>query len=117
MVLFRGKLPKLTDMLEMLAASDALAHPALHEAFGNACVDGGGPALQVTNETGFRASSRSSRLPIQEPANTMQRHDDAPDLRLRQVCRERVRRDLSWEQFGKEMNEWYLVIASEGRHA
>jgi len=125
-VVFWGKLPKLKDVFEKLAASDALVHPALHEAFGNVCLEAmaagrpvicldiGGPALQVTNETGFRATTRSPALAIQELADAMQRLYDDPDLCLRmgQACRERVRRDFSWEEYGKRMSERYIEIAS-----
>jgi glycosyltransferase involved in cell wall biosynthesis len=130
-VVFWGKLPKLKDVYEKLAASDVLIHPALHEAFGNVCLeamasgrpviclDTGGPALQVTNETGFRATSRSPELAVQELADAMKRLHDDPDLRLRmgQACRERVKRDFSWEKYGTQMNEHYLEItsASDGR--
>lgn len=129
-VVFWGKLPKLKDVYEKLAASDVLIHPALHEAFGNVCLeamaagrpviclDVGGPALQVSNETGFRATSRSPELAIQELADAMKQLHDDPDLRLRmgQACRERVKRDFSWEKYGAQMNERYLEIVptSEG---
>jgi glycosyltransferase involved in cell wall biosynthesis len=132
-VVFWGKLPTLKDVFEKLVASDALVHPALHEAFGAVCLEAmaagrpvicldiGGPALQVTNETGFRATSRSPALAIQELADAMKRLYDDPDLRLRmgQASRERVRRDFSWEEYGKQMNERYLEIASasEGRQS
>jgi glycosyltransferase involved in cell wall biosynthesis len=125
-VTFWGKLPRLTDVFEKLAASDVLVHPALHEAFGNVCLEAmaagrpvlcldiGGPALQVTAETGFRATSHSPESAIQELADAMKRLYDDPDLRLRmgQACRERVRRDFSWEEYGRQMNERYLQIAS-----
>lgn len=132
-VVFWGKLPTLKDVYEKLAASDVLVHPALHEAFGAVCLEAmaagrpvicldiGGPALQVTNETGFRATSRSPALAIGELASAMKQLYDDPDLRLRmgQACRERVRRDFSWEEYGKWMNERYLEIASkpDGRHS
>jgi glycosyltransferase involved in cell wall biosynthesis len=125
-VVFWGNLPKDKEVFEKLAASDVLVHPALHEAFGAVCVEAmaagrpvicldiGGPALQVTNETGFRATSRSPALAIRELADAMKRLYDDPDLRLRmgQACRDRVRRDFSWEKYGKRMSEWYLQIAS-----
>ncbi|HUJ72230.1 MAG TPA: glycosyltransferase family 4 protein [Verrucomicrobiae bacterium] len=123
---FWGKLPKLTDVFEKLAASDVLVHPALHEAFGNVCLEAmaagrpvicldiGGPALQVTDETGFRATSRSPAMAIQGLADAMKRLYNDTDLRVRmgQACRERVRRDFSWEEYGKRMSERYLKIAA-----
>ena len=125
-IVFWGRLPTLEDVYGKLAASDALVHPALHEAFGNVCLEAmaagrpvicldiGGPALQVTDETGFRASSRSPELGIQELGGAMKRLYEEPELRLRmgQACRERVLRDFSWEEFAKRMNDRYLEIAS-----
>jgi glycosyltransferase involved in cell wall biosynthesis len=64
---FFGSLPKYADVLEKLGQAHVLMHPALHEGFGNvcleamaagrpvACLDIGGPASQITPETGFAA--------------------------------------------------------------
>jgi len=74
-VTFWGRLPELTDVCGKLAQADVLVHPALHEAFGNVCLealaagrpviclDAGGPSLQVTDQCGFKAPvSRTSRI-------------------------------------------------------
>jgi glycosyltransferase involved in cell wall biosynthesis len=75
-VKFFGTLPKYSDVLEKLGQSHVLLHPALHEAFGNVCaealaagrpvgcLDIGGPASQITPETGFAA-------PATNPANAV----------------------------------------------
>ena len=59
---FWGKLPTLQDVYGKLAECDVLVHPALHEAFGNVCLEAlasgrsvicldlGGPGLQVKEE-------------------------------------------------------------------
>jgi glycosyltransferase involved in cell wall biosynthesis len=126
-VMFWGKLPKLKDVYDKLAASDVLVHPALHEAFGNVCLEAlaagrpvicldiGGPALQVTDETGIRATSSSPEQAIQELAAAMKRLYDDPDLRLRmgQACRKRVEQHFSWDEYGTQMNEHYLAITAE----
>lgn len=64
---FLGTLPQYSDVLEKLGQTHVLIHPALHEGFGNvclealaagrpvACLDIGGPASQITHETGFAA--------------------------------------------------------------
>jgi glycosyltransferase involved in cell wall biosynthesis len=66
-VKFLGKLPTYRDLLDRLAQTHVLMHPALHEAFGNVCLEAlaagrpvvcldiGGPTSQVTPETGFAA--------------------------------------------------------------
>jgi glycosyltransferase involved in cell wall biosynthesis len=62
---FKGRLPRLEDVYHEIARADALVHPALHEAFGQACLEAlalgvpviclnwGGPGLIVDTETGF----------------------------------------------------------------
>ncbi len=66
-VRFFGHLPSYAEVLEKLAQSHVLMHPALHEGFGKVCLEAlaagrpvicldiGGPASQVTPETGFAA--------------------------------------------------------------
>jgi glycosyltransferase involved in cell wall biosynthesis len=66
-VRFLGWLPSHSEVMKALARSHVLLHPALHEGFGNvclealaagrpvACVNIGGPATQMTRDTGFVA--------------------------------------------------------------
>lgn len=66
-VKFLGKLGTYGELLQKLGQTHVLMHPALHEAFGNVCLEAlaagrpvvcldiGGPASQVTPETGFAA--------------------------------------------------------------
>lgn len=75
-VKFLGTLPAYTDLLNELGTSHVLLHPALHEGFGNVCLEAmaagrpvvcldiGGPASQVTRETGFAA-------PVTTPAEAV----------------------------------------------
>lgn len=62
---FKGRLPTLNDVYREIASSDALVHPALHEAFGQSCLESlaigtpviclkwGGPSLIVDSTSGF----------------------------------------------------------------
>ena len=64
-VKFVGKLPKIEDVFEEVSNADALIHPALHEAFGQSCLeamalgtpvvclDWAGPGLIVDEESGY----------------------------------------------------------------
>lgn len=66
-VKFCGHLPCYDEVLAKMAAAHFLVHPALHEAFGNVCLEAlamgrpviclniGGPAIQVTSACGFVA--------------------------------------------------------------
>ena len=63
-----GKLPTLQDVYGKLAECDALVHPAVHDAFGNVCLEAlasgrsvicldlGGPGLQVKEGTGIKVA-------------------------------------------------------------
>lgn len=67
-VTFRGKLPSLAEVHALIAGADALVHPALHEAFGQACIealalgtpviclDWAGPGMIVDETSGFAAT-------------------------------------------------------------
>ncbi len=73
---FLGTLPKYSDVLDRLGRSHVLLHPALHEGFGNvclealaagrpvACLDIGGPAAQITPETGFAAPATNELVSV-----------------------------------------------------
>jgi len=120
-VKFWGRLPNITDVYEKLAQADVLVHPALHEAFGNVCLealgagrpviclDAGGPALQVTDECGFKAPVTSLEAALQSMTEAMTKLYHAPDLRLRMgaAARWRVRSHFHWAQKAEKMNALY----------
>lgn len=68
-VIFHGKISNYNRVLEMIGTAHALLHPAIHEAFGNVCLealaigkpvvclDVGGPAMQVDSSSGYVATS------------------------------------------------------------
>jgi glycosyltransferase involved in cell wall biosynthesis len=69
---------------EELPACHVFLHPALHESFGNVCLEGlaagkpvicldtGGPASQVTSECGFAVSVESTSRAVDEIANAVE---------------------------------------------
>ncbi len=99
----------MADVYDKLAQADVLVHPAVHEAFGNVCLealaagrpviclDAGGPGLQVTEECGFKAPVVSLRQALQSMADAMAQLYRDPELRLRmgQAARERAQRAVS----------------------
>jgi glycosyltransferase involved in cell wall biosynthesis len=127
-VTFWGYLPKLTDVYEKLAQADVLVHPALHEAFGNVCLealaagrpviclDAGGPGLQVTPACGFKAPVASHEESLQSMADAMARLYRDPDLRLRMAtaARQRVQSDFHWQQKAEQMNTLYHEVCRTG---
>lgn len=121
-VRFFGALPR-DDVLRRLAECDVLVHPSLHDSGGWACVEAmaagrpvicldlGGPALQVTGETGFKIPARTPEQTVTEMAEAMLRLARDPDLRERmgKAARRRVREAFSWERRAREIYEIYDV--------
>jgi len=129
-VTFWGRLPELADVYGKLAQADVLVHPALHEAFGNVCLealaagrpviclDAGGPSLQVTDQCGFKAPVVSREQALGSMADAMLLLYRNPDLRLRMgvAARERARTQFHWDHKAERMNALYeAAMCSEGR--
>jgi glycosyltransferase involved in cell wall biosynthesis len=127
-VKFWGRLPKISQVYERLAEADVLVHPALHEAFGNVCLEAlaagrpvicletGGPALQVTTECGFKAPVTSLEAALQAMAAAMKRlyHDPALRLRMGEAARQRARSPgLYWPQKAEKMDALYCEVCRE----
>lgn len=124
-VTFWGRLPSLSDVYEKLAAADVFVHPALHEAFGYACLealaagrpvlclDCGGPALQVTPACGIAVAPRSPGQAVEDLAAAMRTLNDSPSLRIAMAeeARRRVRDHFHWDKKGEKMNRLYLELA------
>jgi glycosyltransferase involved in cell wall biosynthesis len=125
-VVFWGRLPELQQVYDKLAQCDVLVHPALHEAFGNVCLeamasgrpviclDVGGPALQVTPETGFKVPVDSPQRTIEEMVRAMSllHNDSALRLRMGEASRLRAKAMFHWEGRSEEMNKFYLKAVS-----
>lgn len=83
LVEFKGRLPRLEDVYHEIARADALVHPALHEAFGQACLESlalgvpviclnwGGPGLIVDQDTGFAVEPGSREETVSRLARAM----------------------------------------------
>jgi glycosyltransferase involved in cell wall biosynthesis len=130
-VTFWGRLPELADVYDKLAQADVLVHPAAHEAFGNVCLealaagrpviclDAGGPALQVTEECGFKASVASEEQVLDAMAGAMEKLYRNPELlgRMGVAARERARTHFNWACKGERMNTLYQSICETGQPA
>ena len=73
------------------------------------CLDLGGPAVQVTRETGFKVLARDSEQVIEVIAQHMRQLAENEDLRraMGAAGRRRVREVFSWEIKGQQMNSYY----------
>jgi glycosyltransferase involved in cell wall biosynthesis len=125
-VTFWGAIPR-RQVLEKLAECDVLLHPSLHESGGWVCLEAmaagrpvicldlGGPALQVTEETGVKISAISPSQAIADLSLAMEElaRDPARRTRLGQSGRERVSRLYDWEVKGNYLADLYDQAVSE----
>ena len=128
-VVFWTTFPTLHDVYKKLAECDVLVHPALHETFGTVCfeammlgrpvicLDLGGPAMQVTEETGIKVPASSPEQAVQELATALARLANDRELRVRMghSAQQRVEEFLNWEKVGASMMGIYAT-AIEDEH-
>jgi len=127
-VRFWGALPR-EEALKKLAECDVLVHPSLHDSGGWVCVEAmaagrpvicldlGGPALQVTGETGFKIPARTPEQTVVEMVEAMSKLAHDPDLRLKmgEAARRRGVEEFSWERRGEQLNQIYNGICQDER--
>lgn len=120
-VRFFGHLSTYAEVLDKLAQSHVLMHPALHEAFGNVCMEAmaagrpvvcldiGGPASQVTAETGFVAPARNPEEAIEAMAAFLTRiaGDRALLAQMSAQARARVREKFTMRTMGAAISSFY----------
>ena len=122
-VKFWGRLPR-DETLKKLEQSVALVHPSLHDSGGWVCLESmamgrpvicldlGGPAVQVTPETGFKISAHTPEQTVRDLAEAMTSIAKDPQLRdrLGQAGKKRVRDYYSWEFKGQMLHQLYQEI-------
>jgi glycosyltransferase involved in cell wall biosynthesis len=125
-VRFFGHLPTYSEVLAKLAQAHVLMHPALHEAFGNVCqealaagrpvicLDIGGPASQVTPETGFAAPATTPTEAVEAMASFLTRiaGDRALLASMSAKARARVREKFTMRIMGSAINSFYQQAAA-----
>lgn len=126
-VKFWGHLPRFSDVLDKLEGAHVLMHPALHEAFGNVCMEAmaagrpvvcldiGGPASQVTPECGFIAPATNPEEAIEAMAGFLTKvsKDRALLLRMSDAARKRVRDQFSMTKMGAAYDRFYAEAVGE----
>ncbi|MCE0524117.1 MAG: glycosyltransferase family 4 protein [Methylacidiphilales bacterium] len=119
-VRFFGRLPH-ADTLDRLEKAHVLLHPALHENFPGVvlealaagrpviCLNVGGPAVQVTPETGFIGPVTTPEDAVEAMAAFLTEIAGNRDLLLKMSAkgRERVRENFSMRQIGAAFNSLY----------
>jgi glycosyltransferase involved in cell wall biosynthesis len=119
-VTFWGTVPR-HGVFERLAECDALVHPSLHESGGYVCSEAmaagrpvicmelGGPAVQVSGETGVRVRVSTPERAIAEISKAMSRLANDPVLRARMglAARRRVETLFRWDDKGHFLSALY----------
>ena len=127
-VKFWQEMPR-TELLDNLGNCLALVHPSLHESGGFVCLEAmasgrpvicldlGGPAVQVTEETGFKIPAQDPEQAVQEMALAITQLAKDPELRSRLglAGRQRVNALFNWETKGKFLVGVYETILSQQR--
>jgi glycosyltransferase involved in cell wall biosynthesis len=124
-VTFWGAIPR-RQVLEKLAECDVLVHPSLHDSGGWVCVEAmaarrpvvclnlGGPALQVTEDTGIKVPATLPEQVVSHLAAAMTELAKHPDLRVRLgvAARQRVREHFDWAGKGLFMTKLYASLST-----
>jgi len=124
-VKFWGKLPR-EQTLNRLAESHVLVHPSLHDSGGWVCLEAmaagrpviclnlGGPAVQVTKETGFKVPATEPEQAIDGLAKAMVQLANDPDLRsnMGQAGKVLVQEQHSWQAKGKQLAQLYETVVA-----
>jgi glycosyltransferase involved in cell wall biosynthesis len=119
-VKFWNRLPR-DQALEKLGSSTALVHPSSHDSGGWVCLEAmmaarpvlclnlGGPAVQVTDETGFRVDAPDPDRAIQGLAAAMVQLANKPELQLAMglAGQQRVKEFYNWESRGQQISQLY----------
>ncbi len=119
-VKFFGRLTR-EDTLERLGESHVLVHPSLHDSGGWVCVEAmasgrpvicldlGGPAIQVTEQTGIKVAGEEPDQVIRDMAVAMQKLAHDSDLRVQMgtAGRQLVQENFSWKVVGERLGDLY----------
>jgi glycosyltransferase involved in cell wall biosynthesis len=124
-VKFWGELPR-DKVLQTLSQSSILVHPSLHDSGAGVCLEAmaagkpilcldlGGPAAQVSAETGFKVPAENPHQAVEAMAEAMVKMNSNPLLRIElgQAGQQRVQEFYSWEAKGKQFAKTYEEIAT-----
>jgi len=123
---FCNKLPR-GETLENLQNCQILIHPSLHESGGLVCLEAmatglsiicldlGGPALQVTEATGFKIAALNPQQTVADLAAAIKTLANDPQLRYKmgQAGRQRAIQQFSWQTKGEQLAQLYDRIIQD----
>lgn len=107
--------------LSILENCHLLVHPSLHDSGGMVCMEAmaagrpvicldlGGPAIQVTEKTGFKIKVETPQQAVQDIAAVMVRlsKDRAMIRHMGQAAKQRISQNYDWKYIGKSLNQIY----------
>lgn len=119
-VVFLGQLSR-EVAFERLAECAALVHPSLHDSGGMVCLEAmacarpvicldlGGPAVQVTRETGFKVAAKQPERAVAEMAAAMRMlaGDREIQARMGAAGRRRVEDEFHWDRKVMRLHSFY----------
>jgi glycosyltransferase involved in cell wall biosynthesis len=122
-VRFWGMIPR-SEVLGTLADCDVLVHPSSHDSGGCVCLEAmaagrpvvcldlGGPALQVTKETGIKVPATSPEQVVRDLEDAFYKLASSPELRVRLGfgAKKRVEEDFNWDKKGLFMVRLYETL-------
>lgn len=123
-VQFLGRLPTLDDVYARIKASDALMHPALHEAFGQSCIealalgipviclDWAGPGLIVDGASGYKVDPGTREETIVRLADAIKALAGGADRPSGEDCKARATGEFSWPGISAEIDNKYQQLCS-----
>jgi len=125
-VKFWSRLPR-DETLHKLGECLALVHPSLHDSGGWVCLEAmaagrpviclnlGGPAVQVTEETGFKIPAHDPEQAVRDLAEAMVRLVKDSELRRRmgQAGQKLVSENYSWEAKAQRLARLYEEIVED----
>ena len=129
-VTFVGRKPTLEDVYDTIREADALIHPALHEAFGQAvleslalgvpviCLDWGGPGLIVDDSCGYKVSPTTRKACVEDLADaiTSLYADKESGRNFSEDCVARAM-NYRWDLMAVEVNKLYREVLHREKSA
>lgn len=125
-VKFLGRLSR-DETLHKLASCHVLVHPSLHDSGGWVCLEAmaagrpvicldlGGPAIQVTEATGFRIPAHTPDQAVSDLASAMTKLVKHPELLvgMGQAGRKLVSETYSWQTAGEHLSQLYKEVVDQ----
>ena len=124
-VKFCGPLSR-QETLSTLAHCHVLVHPSLHDSGGMVCMEAmaagrpvicldlGGPAIQVTEATGFKIDAQTPQQAVTDMAEPMIKLARDRELvrNMGRAAQQQVSQNFSWSVFGERLDRLYLEVVA-----